>query len=96
MIEFFFPNSGALLRKFCPLSVQIAQMGLILPRWGLILPRIPPPSPLLYSAVTKPLLGVCTKHPKTHPTPPWPEHASGQNELQYGQNGPQLDKMFEK
>ena len=27
-------------------------MGLILPRWDLILPRIPPSTPLLYSAVT--------------------------------------------
>ena len=36
MIEFFLPNSRALY----PLLVQIAQMDLILPRWGLILPRI--------------------------------------------------------
>ena len=46
MIEFFPPNSRAL-----------AQMGLILPRWGLILPRIPPPTPVLYSAFTDPFQG---------------------------------------
>ena len=34
MIEYLFPNSRALL----PLSIQIVNMGLILPRWGLILP----------------------------------------------------------
>ena len=47
----FFPT----LEHFCPLLVQIAQMGLILTRWGLILPRIPPSTratPVLYSAVT--------------------------------------------
>ena len=38
MIEIFFP----ILEHFCPLFVQIAQMDLVLPRWGLILPRIPP------------------------------------------------------
>ena len=32
-------------------------MGLILPRWGLLLPRIPPPTHVLYSAVTHPFLG---------------------------------------
>ena len=36
MIEFPPP----ILEDFCPLFVQIAQKGLILPRWGLILPRI--------------------------------------------------------
>ena len=33
----------SILEHVCPLFVQIAQMGLILPRWDLILPRIPPP-----------------------------------------------------
>ena len=47
-------------------------MGLILPRWGLILPRIPPPTPVLYSAVTNPFRGYVTnkKHPKPHPKIP--------------------------
>ena len=70
MIEFFCP----ILEHFCPLFVQIAQMGLILPRWGLISPRKPPPTPVLYSAVTIAPLGICTntKHPQPHPkTPPF-------------------------
>ena len=50
MIEFFPP----ILENFCPLFILIAQMGLISPRWGLILPRIPPPTPVLYLAVTHP------------------------------------------
>ena len=59
MIEFFSPN----LEHFCPLFTQIAHMCLILPRWGLILPRIPPPTPVLNSAVTNPFLGyVCTRN----------------------------------
>ena len=37
----FFPP---ILEHFCPFFVQIAQMGLILSRWGLILPIIPPPT----------------------------------------------------
>ena len=60
-----------ILEHFCPFFVQIAQMDLILPRWGFILPRIPPPTPVLYSAITnlKPLSGICinTKHPHPHP-----------------------------
>ena len=36
--------------------IQIAQMGLILP-------KIPPPTPVLYSAVTHPFFGhVCTQN----------------------------------
>ena len=38
------------IKKNCPLFVQIAQMGLILP-------RIPPPTPVLYSAITHPFRG---------------------------------------
>ena len=50
MIEFYSPNSRALfviLEHFYPSGqfVQIAQMGLLLPRLDLILPRIPPPNP---------------------------------------------------
>ena len=68
IIEFFPP----ILEHFCQFLVQIAQMGLILPRWGSILPRIPPATPILYSAVTNPFLGyVCTQNTPnpTHKTP---------------------------
>ena len=67
MIEFFFSNS----RAFLPTFYTIVQMDLILPRRGLILPRIPPPTPVLYSAVTKPFLGyVCTRNtPQIAPLP---------------------------
>ena len=75
-------------------------MGLLLPRWGLILPRIPLPTPVLYSAATQPFRGyVRTQNtPKPNPKYPFslPELESGQNELQPGQPGPQLGKMFEK
>ena len=39
-LNLFFP----ILEHFCPHFVQIAQMGLILPRCGLCLPRVPPPT----------------------------------------------------
>ena len=86
VIEFVFSNSRTL-----------AQMGLILPRWGLILPRIPPPTPVLYSAVTHPFRGYVytqntpiptSKHPFS-----WPELESGQNKLPTGQPWPHLGKM---
>ena len=85
MIEFVFPNSQELLPTFptnCP---------------GLILPRIPPPTPVLYSAVTHPLLGyVCTQN-TAKPTPKlpfsWPELERGQNELPSEKFRPQLGKM---
>ena len=50
-------------------------MGLILPRWVLILPRIPPPTPVLYSAVTNPFRGyVRTQNTPTPPqNTPFPE-----------------------
>ena len=95
MIEFFSPILG----HICPLFVQIAQNGLILPRWGLNLPRLPPPTPVLYSVVTNPVLQcVYKKRPQPHPKHPfsWPELESGQNELLSEKNGPQLSKMFEK
>ena len=65
----------------------------------LILPRIPRPTPVLYSAV--PLSGICTytEHPKPHPKTPLfqvPELESGRNELPSGQPGPQLGNIFEK
>ena len=72
-----------LLEHFCPLFIQLAQMGLILP-------RIPPPTPVLYSAVTKPSLGYVHTQNTPNPTPKhplfWPEVESGQNELLSGQN----------
>ena len=92
----FFP----ILEHFCPLFLQIAQMDLILPRWGLILPRIPPPTPVLYSAVTHPFQGYVHTQNTPSPTPKqpfsWPELERGQNELQFGKIGSQLGKMFEK
>ena len=82
-----------------PLIIQIAQMGLILHRWGIILPRIPPPTSVLYSALTNPFWGyVWTQntHSPTQKHPfSWPDFESGQNELLSGQNGPQLGKMFQ-
>ena len=61
MIEFFWPNSRARLPTFR----IIAQMGLILP-------RIPPPTPVLYSAITNPFWGyVCTRN-IPNPTPKHP------------------------
>ena len=85
---------------FCPLFVQIAQMGLILSKWGLTLPRISPPTRVLYSVVTNSFRGYVHTQNTPNPTPKhpfsWPELESGQNELQSGQNGPQLGKMFEK
>ena len=93
----FFPQ---ILEHFCPLFVQIAQIGLILPRWGLILPRSPPPAPVLYSAVTHPFRGYVRTQNTPKPTPKhpfsWPEFESGQNEQPSGQFGPQLGKMFKK
>ena len=64
MIEF----SPPILVHFCPFFLQIAQMGLILTRWGLILPRSPPPTPILYSAVTHPLRRYVPA--QNTPTPP--------------------------
>ena len=53
MIEFPPP----IIEHFCPFFVQIAQMGPNLSRWGLILPRIPRPTPVLYSGITYPFRG---------------------------------------
>ena len=96
MIEFPPP----ILEHFCPLFVQIAQMGLILPRWALILARIPPPPLVLYSAVTNTFRGYVSTQNTPKPTPKhpfsWPELESGQNELPSGQTGPQVGKFFEK
>ena len=66
-----------MLDHFCPLFVQNAQMGLILPRWGLILSRIPPQTPALYCAVTHSFQGHVRA--QTHPTPPQNTHFPGQN-----------------
>ena len=74
MNEFFFSSSRALF----PVFVQIAQMGLILP-------RIPPPAPVLYSAVTHAFQGYVRTQNTPKPTSKhpfsWPELESGQNEL---------------
>ena len=42
-------------------------MGLILPRWGVILPRMQPPNPVLYSAITHPFLACVHKTPPNTP-----------------------------
>ena len=72
--------------------MQITETGFILPRWGLVLPRIPPPSTVLYSAVTHTFLGYIRTQNTPHPTPThpfsWPELKSGQNERLSGQVGP--------
>ena len=94
MIEFDPPDFRALF-PYCP-------DGSHLPRWGLILPRLPSPTSVLYSAVTHPARGyVSTLNPpnptQKHRDPfSWPELANGQNEVPPGQSGPQLGKMFEK
>ena len=100
LYTFMIESPPPILEHICPLLVQIAQMGLILPRQGLILPRIPPPTTVLYSAVTNPFWGYVRTQNTPKPTSKhpfsWPKLESGQNELLSGQNGPQLGKMFEK
>ena len=87
-----------ILEHFCPLLAQIEQMGLILPRWGLTLPRIPPPTPVLYSAVIHPLWGYVHTQNKPKPTQntrfSWPEPESGQNKLPSGQFKPNWPKCL--
>ena len=59
MIEFSFHNCRALLpifRTSCPES----QMDLILPKWGLSLPRIPHPNPCSLISRHTPRSGICT------------------------------------
>ena len=89
-----------ILEIFCPLFMHIAQMGSHLPRWGLILLRIKPLTPVLYSAVNHFFLGYVHAQNTPNPTPKqpfsWPELESGQNELPSVQPRPQLGKMFEK
>ena len=65
MIEFCSPNSRALLPTFR----TDCRDPLILPRWGLILPRLPLPTPVLYSAATNPFQGY-VRTQKNTPTPP--------------------------
>ena len=96
MFQFRFPNSGAVFsicRTNCPDVSHFSQMRSHLP-------RSPPPAPDLYSAVTHPFLGYVLTQTTPKPNPKntfsWPELESGQNELQSGQFGPQLGKIFEK
>ena len=84
-------SSPPILEQILLLFAQIAQMGLILPRWGLILPRIPPPTPVLYSAVTR---SAVTSDPTPKHPFSWPELESGQNELPTGQPGPNRAKCL--
>ena len=77
------------------LTTKNAQMGLILP-------RKPPPTTVLYFAVIVTFQGYTPAQtwstPKPTPEHPfsWPELESGQNEIQSVRFGPQLGKMFEK
>ena len=66
---FFFAQFQSTFAHF---SHKLPGWGLFLPRWGLFLPRFPPPTPVLYSAITH-LSGICTyiKRPP-HPTPKHP------------------------
>ena len=84
---------------FAHFSYILATWGLTLPRQGLILPRIPPPTPILYSAVTHPFRGYARTQNTPNPTPKhpfsWAELQNGQNEPQSGQPGPHLGNMFE-
>ena len=78
---FFVIMIPTILEHVCPFFVHIAQMGLIFPRWGLILPRILPPNPVLYSVVTHPFRVQNTPKPTPKHSFSWPELESGQNEL---------------
>ena len=76
-------------------------MGLILPRWGLILSEynfLPDYhlQPLFFTQPSHTLLGICTYTKKPTQKQPfsWPELASGQNELQSGQFGPNWAKCL--
>ena len=78
MMESFFP----ILDHFCPLFIQIAQMGLrlILSRWehwGLILHRIPPPT-LFFTQQSHTPFGNRYTH-KAPPTPLQNTHFLGLN-----------------
>ena len=63
-LNFFCP----ILEQFCPLFRQIAHIGLIFPKWGLILPRIPPANPVLAQSSQTPFWDMY-RH-KTPPNPP--------------------------
>ena len=58
---FLLPFFSPILEHFCLFFIQIAQMGLILPRLGLVFPKMPAPIPVLYSAVTHPFWGYVRK-----------------------------------
>ena len=100
MIEFFPPNS----RHFCPLFVQIAQMGLIFAQMGSHFAQIHSeyhPKPLFFTQHSHiPFRDTLLKQNTPKPTPKhpfsWPELEIGQNELLSGQFRPKLGKMFEK
>ena len=97
--KIFLPNSRAFLPTFrtnCPCGSHFAQIGSHFAQ-----KTTPNPCSLLNRH--PPLSGIytCTKLPQlSKPTPKhpfsWLELESGQNELQSGQFGPQLGKMFEK
>ena len=75
-------------RTDCPDGSHFAQMG----------PRIPKPTPVLYSAVIHPFRGYVRTQNTPKPTPKhpfsWPELESGQNERPSGQPGPNWAKCL--
>ena len=83
-LNFSFP----IPEHFCLLFGQIAQMGLILPRWGLILPRISPPTSVLYSAVTNPFLGYVQTQNIPKPTPKQRQINCYQRQINWYTEGP--------
>ena len=94
MIEFFPPNSRAILPTFhthCPDASHFAQMGSHFAQNAT-------PNPCSLLSRHTPLSEICTytKHPQAHPQKPWPEFEIVQNELPSGQFGPKLGKIFEK
>ena len=92
----FPPNSSQFLGHFCPLFVQIARMDLILPNWGLILPRLPPPTwqPLFLTHPSQTPFGDTYIH-KTPPIPPQNTPFPGLK-LRVGKMNYCLGKIFEK
>ena len=80
-------------------------MGLILPRWGLILHRIPPLTLVLYSAVTNLCWGcVCKTFPTSSQNIPFPGLNLEVGKMNYhlgnwtptGQNVWKVDKTFQE
>ena len=90
MIEFVFLN----YRVFYPTFRINCPEGSHLPRWGLILPRKPAPTPVLYSAVTNPFRAQIRGYVRTQDTPnPTPRHPFSWPDFESGQMNCCLGKM---